>query len=331
METLKLRKAMKKILLSSALFAMSFSNAQNVTIPDPNFKAFLVSNPWINSNFDAEIQVAEAAAYSDPIDCSYYSISDLTGIEAFTAITSLSCEGNQLTTLDLSQNVSLTELFCRFNQLASIDISQNISLIDLECDNNLLTSLDVSQNIALTSLVCGDNQLTSLDVSNNPALYQISCGANQLTFLDFSLTTVLVYLWCHENQLTSLNLSQNSALTNLYCNDNLLQCLNVKNGNNSNITFTFDATNNPNLSCIEVDDVAWSSSNWTMVDAQTSFSNDCNNDCSPSHAGIEELQTKKEILRIIDFSGKETEYKANTPLIFIYSDGSTERIMKIEE
>ncbi len=28
---------------------------------------------------------------------------------------------------------------------------------------------------------------------------------------------------------------------------------------------------------------------------------------------------------------RETEFKPNTPLIFIYSDGSQERVMKIEE
>ena len=29
--------------------------------------------------------------------------------------------------------------------------------------------------------------------------------------------------------------------------------------------------------------------------------------------------------------GRETEFKTNTPLIFIYSDGTRERVMKIEE
>jgi len=48
--------------------------------------------------------------------------------------------------------------------------------------------------------------------------------------------------------------------------------------------------------------------------------------------GLEELiQSEKELVKIVDFMGRETEYKRNTPLIFIYSDGTIERVMKLEE
>ena len=50
------------------------------------------------------------------------------------------------------------------------------------------------------------------------------------------------------------------------------------------------------------------------------------------YTGIEELlQNKKELVKIVDFMGREAEFKPNTPLIFIYSDGTRERVMKIEE
>lgn len=50
------------------------------------------------------------------------------------------------------------------------------------------------------------------------------------------------------------------------------------------------------------------------------------------YTGIEELlQNEKELVKIVDFMGRETEFKPNTPLIFIYSDGKRERIMKLEE
>lgn len=50
------------------------------------------------------------------------------------------------------------------------------------------------------------------------------------------------------------------------------------------------------------------------------------------YTGIEELSNeKKELLMIIDLMGRETEYRPNTPLIFIYSDGTRERVMKIED
>lgn len=53
---------------------------------------------------------------------------------------------------------------------------------------------------------------------------------------------------------------------------------------------------------------------------------------NPCNVGIEELfQTEKELIKIVDFLGRETEFNPNTPLIFIYSDGTRERVMKLEE
>ena len=45
----------------------------------------------------------------------------------------------------------------------------------------------------------------------------------------------------------------------------------------------------------------------------------------------EQTYANKALVKIVDFMGRETEYKPNTPLVFIYSDGTRERVMKIEE
>ena len=45
----------------------------------------------------------------------------------------------------------------------------------------------------------------------------------------------------------------------------------------------FSTYNNPNLSCIEVDNVAWSNTNWQNIDAASSFSLNC------SGAGISDI------------------------------------------
>ena len=111
---------MKLLLLLLALPMIGFG--QNVNIPDAIFKAYLVTNTAINTNGDNEIQVSEASAFNDTINCSYMNISNLTGIQAFTALTSLFCNNNQLTSLDVSQNTALTSLFCNYNQLTSLDV-----------------------------------------------------------------------------------------------------------------------------------------------------------------------------------------------------------------
>jgi len=61
---------MKRRLLSILTIATSgfIVNAQNVVIPDANFKAYLLGNSSINTNADNEIQVSEASAYSNTIN-----------------------------------------------------------------------------------------------------------------------------------------------------------------------------------------------------------------------------------------------------------------------
>ena len=106
---------MKKLLLILlALPLIGFG--QNVNIPDANFKAYLLGNTAINTNGDTEIQVSEASAFNGEIYCVGLNISNLTGIEAFTALTKLYCSGNQLTSLNVSQNTALTYLYCNGNK-----------------------------------------------------------------------------------------------------------------------------------------------------------------------------------------------------------------------
>ena len=161
------------------------------------------------------------------IDVSYKSISDLKGIEHFTALTYLYCNYNHLTTLDVSKNRALTNLQCQYNQLSALDVSNNTALTWLYCYSNQLTALDVSNNTALTYLYCSDNPLTALDVSNNTALTTLSCYNNQLTALDVSNNTALTWLYCYSNQLSALDVSNNTALTYLDCSDNPLTALDV--------------------------------------------------------------------------------------------------------
>ena len=76
-----------KNLLLVLLLLPTLGFGQNVNIPDANFKAYLVGNTAINTNGDTEIQVSEATAFNGGIYCHSMSISNLTGIEAFTALT----------------------------------------------------------------------------------------------------------------------------------------------------------------------------------------------------------------------------------------------------
>lgn len=248
--------------------------SQNVTIPDANFKAFLVNNASINTNLDAEIQETEANSFSTQINCSSENIADLTGIEAFTSLQILKCNSNQLTSLDLSQNVALTTLECNSNQIASINLTQNTQLTSLKCNVNSIPDLDLSQNTLLSILQCNLNTFSTLDLSNNPELSQVLCSFQpNLTDINVSQNPNLTLLNCFQNQLTSLDLSNCSSLTQLNCTDNQLTSLNVANGNNLNMLGSnFNVDTNPDLNCIQVDDATYSDANWTNIDGGVSFS-----------------------------------------------------------
>ncbi len=211
-----------------------------VTIPDANFKNALINNADINTNGDNEISCDEAAVYTGTLDVSYNSISDLTGIEAFVNINGLLCSSNELTSLDLSSNIFLEGVSCSYNDLTSINVTNNLKLSSIYCSNNLLSSLDISNNVALENLSCSTNVLTSLNVSNNPALVTLSCGTNNLETLDVSTNIFLKNINVAYNQLTNLNLANN----------------------NNTIIESFSAIQNPGLSCVQVDDVAYSQENW---------------------------------------------------------------------
>ena len=319
-----------RTLLLTLLLIPIISLGQNVNIPDANFKNYLVNSMLININGDSEIQVSEASAFTETIYCGWQNISDLTGIEAFTALTGLDCRQNQLTSINVFNNTALTTLYCSFNQITSLDVSNNNALEYFECGYNQLTSLDVSGANALTKLDCRQNQLTFLDVSGATALTKLYCSFNQLTSLDVSNNTALTDMYCNSNQLTSLDLSNNTALTTLYCSFNQLECLNVKNGNNTALN-VFYAQSNPNLTCIEVDDINYSGVNWTNIDPNTWYGTDCNNACSNT-SSISELNNKpKQLINIVDVLGRKTPFKPNTPLLYIYNDGTVERKMIIEE
>jgi hypothetical protein len=161
---------------------------------------------------------------------------------------------------------------------ASID-SVRVLNLNFKSLNSLVGLEDFA---ALERLYINHNQIVDLNITQNTALKALECAYNTLTSLDLTQNTNLNTLSCFSNQLNSLDISQNTSLSFLSCGGNQLNCLNLKNGNNTSLSLL--ATNNASLTCIEVDDSTWATSNWTAanfsVDSIASFSNNCNNSCS---------------------------------------------------
>lgn len=242
--------------------------------PDENFRNYLKAQSYGEDGVITDEEIVGVTS----ITVDKKQISNLKGIEFFTALTTLSCSNNQLisfniskntaltglscsnnqlTTLDISKNTALLSLSCGKNQLTTLDISTNTELISLWCNKNKLTSLEVSNNAVLTRLDCRDNQLTSLDVTKNTVLKLLDCGDNQLTSLDVTKNTALTWFSCDDNQFTTLDVSKNTALTTLECDNNQLTTLDVSNntalitlGCGNNQLTTLDVSNNTALATL---------------------------------------------------------------------------------
>lgn len=326
---------MKKtlLLLSISLNFIGFNiQSQTVSIPDANFKNALLADPAINTNSDTEIQTSEAAAVTN-LDVNTLSISDLTGIAAFTSLTSLQCYSNSITSLNLSANTALTILDCGSNLLTSLNVNANTALTYLDCTFNTITSLNVSSNTNLATLLCNDNMLTTLNVSANPALTTLHCSNNQLTVFDISADVLLANLECNYNLLDTLDVRTNVQLTSLYCTDNQLTALDVS--KNTSLTL-LDCTNNTSMGliCVNTTQLGLTSSNaasWSKPGtAAWSTTN-----CADSIVGIEELSNSdapKTIIHIYNLLGQEVDINSVTIgviYIYQYSDGGVAKIVKL--
>ncbi|PXY46013.1 T9SS type A sorting domain-containing protein [Flavobacterium hydrophilum] len=248
----------KLLLLLLFLFGAN-AFAQYTTIPDAKFEAKLIAL-GIDDAPDGKVLTSKINTVKE-LSISSSSITDLAGIQDFTALSILSCGNNQLTSLDLSKNTALTSLNCYGNQLTSLNLSNNIALQSLYCSSNKITSLDVSKNIALSRLDCRNNAIKSLD------------------------------------------LSKNTALTSLDCVGNLLIYLNIKNGKNTSLSkYSLYLAGNASLSCITVDDAAYSNQNWSNFKDGTAIYSSY--DCS-SITQIPDTKFEEKLIALgIDTDGK---------------------------
>ena len=212
-----------KIILFSEPEMLGITEISEGSFPDANFREYV-------RQFDRDGDGCLSPSETDAVDCidvSEMEITDLKGVEVFTALRQLICYGNRLTSLDVSGNPELTDLDCQDNRLTKLVVSGNAALITLSCQDNRLASLDVSGNDQLSALWCGSNKLTSLDVTGNFALNTLNCSGNQLKKLDVTWNADLNFLDCSGNQLKTLDLSWNRALSSLDCSRNQLTSLDL--------------------------------------------------------------------------------------------------------
>lgn len=212
-------------MLFLVFFILSFQESQAVlvTIPDANFRAWLVSNYptcMIGVLGDEQLETScMAVMNATTVSVDNENISNLEGIQYFISLQTLTCDNNPLNTLPTLPNTLIT-LVCRSCQLTSLpDLPSGLKrlfcggnnlnslptlpsgLIELSCWGNNLTNLPVLPN-SLVELACPDNQLSSLPTLPSN-LEEFSCEGNLLTSLP-ALPSSLEVIRCGNNQLSTL-------------------------------------------------------------------------------------------------------------------------------
>jgi Leucine-rich repeat (LRR) protein len=191
----------------------------------------------------------------------------------------LKVQSNPITTIDVSQNSNLLVLDIGSTSIGNIDVMQNLRLESLNIDYTPTATIDISKNLNLKTFSAENVPLTQIDLSQNSKLEYLELRNNSLSTLDFSSNLLLQILVLEAAPVNSLDLSLYNKLTQIRLNNNsTLSQLNLKNTANTNIpTSSFDIINNPSLTCIEVDDVTYSNTNWTNTDSQHVFNTTCAN------------------------------------------------------
>ena len=218
---------------SSLLFSTATPSINDLTyVPDDNFEQALIDE-GLDNVLDNYVLTTNINSLTF-LDVSYRNISDLTGIEDFEGLDTFVCDNNQISTLDLSNN-HILEFSCSNNLLTSLILNADARVV--YCLNNLLTSLNVPSGVS--NLECSNNNITSLDLSKTTELSVLNVSNNNLSFLDFRN-------------------GENAQISSSY-------------DYRTGYDYSFDARNNPELSCIFVDDASFCTTNWKKVDATSNF------------------------------------------------------------
>ena len=149
----KMGKADSDIVTAAFIKIVDGVAVDTFNFPDKNFRDVVKTFDTDDNNILSDTEIAAVKK----IDCKGRAITNLKGIQYFTALEYLYCSKNELTALDLRQNTELKELNCSTNLLTALDLSQNPNLTRVICSENALTALNLSSNSKLTDLNASGN------------------------------------------------------------------------------------------------------------------------------------------------------------------------------
>ena len=337
-------------------------------VPDDNFEAYIEAFFGGNGIANDDSVFTSNIIAETHVNVNFQNISDLTGIEDFTALTNLSCASNQITSLDLSTNTNLVSLICQINQITNLDLSANTNLVTLQCFDNQLTNLDVRNgnniNMTLISSSFGNGNPNLFCINVDDPIYSINNWTDIDSWTNFSSNCITAFgcldtIACNYDSLATIG--DGSCLYTLIWYQTYLICDGDSIVVGNNIYYTAGVYMDTLSSANGCDSIIHT---YLMVDQNTSSydtlfvsasiiwngmplnvsgdysvtlinSAGCdsivNLNLTVTTTGISDIaNNKRNLVKITDMLGQETSYRRNTHLMYIYDDGTVEKIIVVE-
>lgn len=218
----------------------------NPAFDDINFYKCVVDayNGENNTSYDYTTSLSDEELETiTKLDCSAGGLMDeekidnSNGIEKLINLEYLYITENNLTELNVKNNIKLKYLYVSSNQLTSLDISKNTDLTRLDIgywckehgynsmrncrSGNMITELDLTNNSKLSELYIADNPLTNLDLSKNFLLRYVTIVDTPITNLDLS-NTIVTNVEIMGTELKKIDFGTNEKIRRIKLDDNNL-------------------------------------------------------------------------------------------------------------
>ena len=228
------------------LLIYGIASAQNVNIPDANFKAKLLAASStelvaigatgyvsVDTNSDGEIQVSEALVITG-LQFQGGGITDFSGIENFQNLTSFGCYSNsvvdfhlnglnQLDSINIVSNSGLNTVFnfenlpalqlltFTYSNITSLTITNLTNVLNLSIySNSNLVGLNLIELTSLNKINAFDCNIATLSITNSPNLTEIDFSNSELNDIPVANYPLLKKLNLNGN-----NISDTSGFANL--------------------------------------------------------------------------------------------------------------------
>ena len=135
--------------------------------------------------------------------CSEKPVTQWQGVSKLSGTFFINLSNNNLTgKIEIINFQDKFKLNCNGNKLTSINLSGCTGLGSIECQNNQLIDLNLSGCSKLNSIICSDNKLQNINLTGCKDIKTLLCNNNYLTDIDLDCLSDKVYFQCQNNKIT---------------------------------------------------------------------------------------------------------------------------------